>query len=466
MKQNLSSKISLILSGIIFTIVFSIITVVYMLSKDFYKQHLVKMVDHEIKTISQMLEVNFDVQMLSSLINKDEVISVVMYNVNYQPVFISNSTANELVDDYQNWIKTLIQNGGIPEDGLITDDINTIEYHLPHIWSVKPVRVKGELHGYLFMDHNTVGFQKTKEELLYLLLTMGTITFFIGLLMTIYLFNKITKPLNAMGKATNQIANGQLDVDLSINSNDEIGHLARDIISMANQLRHYRDTRQQFLSHISHDLRTPLTYIKGYSSIIKDAENINQIEWHKYIGIIYKEATYMEQLVKDLFELTKLEEGKMSLYFEEVNLVSWINEILDSRQISFEKSFIKSMFVYDNENVRVLMDRERMGQVFNNLLENSIRHSHGGEISIRLKPLDQNYICIELSDTGSGIPEQDLPFIWERFYRVDKSRSSQNGGSGLGLAIVKQLVTLHNGTISVKSILGKGTTFSIKLKVL
>jgi signal transduction histidine kinase len=246
---------------------------------------------------------------------------------------------------------------------------------------------------------------------------------------------------------------------------DEVGQLSRDITKMAGQLKHYRDTRQQFLSHVSHDLRTPLTYIKGYSALMKDAEQLPEDEVRRHVDVIYHEAKRMEHLVQDLFQLTQLEEGKMELDLEAVNLIKWLETMVHQRQEIFKQRCLTCRVVRDDPHVHVYakIDRLRMEQVLDNLLENSIRYTEeGGKITIVVQRTETDAI-VRITDTGIGIPQEDLPYIWERFYRVDKSRSSAHGGTGLGLAIVKLLVEQHGGEIGVESEPGKGTQFELKL---
>jgi signal transduction histidine kinase len=446
--------------GIIMLVIVIMIVSVYSFSKSFYKDHLTDEVQNRLSLYSSILQVNYDEETLKSTLKLDEdTIHFVLFDQFLNPLFTSTEAANQNVDHYRNWMV----GKDITQEPIIEHVETNMDFHIPHIWATKKIIANGQVV-YLFLDQDTGEFENTKIRLLKLLLFMGLLSFLVGLLFTVYLSRKISKPLRAMGKITNQIAKGDFDAQLDIHGSDEIGELAEDIRLMAKQLKTYRDSRQQLLSNISHDLRTPLTYIKAYSAVMKDAPKVEEQEWRGYVKIIYQEALRMEHLVKDLFELTKLDEGQVKLHFEEVLLIPWLKSIVESRQLMFKKHSIATQVSYDYEGISVPIDKERMTQVINNLLENSIRYTVGGKIEIKVDSSAGEYVTIEIHDSGTGIPVEDLAYIWDRFYRVDKSRSMASGGSGLGLSIVKELVSLHNGEIAVQSQHREGTVFTIKLK--
>lgn len=232
---------------------------------------------------------------------------------------------------------------------------------------------------------------------------------------------------------------------------------------MTKQLKEYRDSKQQFISHISHDLRTPITYIKGYSAIMRDSISYDETEWKKNLQVIYNEATRLEHLVSDLFQLTKLQEGKIALTLETVDVLPWIHSILATRQLMFDNQSIEVEVNSNIDEIILKVDSQRLAQAIVNIIENSIRHTpKNGKITISIRE-ESTEVIFAIKDSGIGIAEKDLPYIWERFYRVDKSRTSSSGGSGLGLAIVKEIVEIHGGSVSVTSKLNTGTTFYIRI---
>ncbi|MBU8908024.1 sensor histidine kinase [Desertibacillus haloalkaliphilus] len=462
MKKRLSTKITMIIVCLLIIVISMMIFMSYTISKTFYKNNLTEDVSHRIIAHTRVIQEHFELETIQHVLTMEEKddVHLVLFDVDLSTVVKSNHVQDEWMVTYYDWVNEQLQTYN---DYPIIDYFNTgIDFHIPHIWALQPIIVNDEIKGYLFIDQDTGQFEQTKVKLAVVLIIMGILTFTIGFLMTIYLTRKISKPLTEMGRAANQIAKGDFDNTPSITGEDEVGQLASDISLMAKQLKEYRDSRQQFISHISHDLRTPITYIKGYSAIMRDTDDIDRKDLDRNLAVIYQEATRMEHLVRDLFQLTKLEEGRVSLELETIKAVPWLYSILESRQLMFDQNSL-TYEIIANDDMELTVDQHRMGQAVINLIENSIRYTvKGGKVTLKLSENDHHTI-IEISDTGRGIPRDDLPHIWDRFYRVDKSRSSKSGGSGLGLAIVKQVIELHQGDVKVESVEGKGTTFFIYL---
>ncbi len=434
----------------------------YHFFKDFYKEHLSHEVYEELRAYTSMVESGFDEEVISQFIiekNRERHAHLVYFSPNFEMVYSSHPVSEEWLSQYKSWVKEQYK-----IDGETLAYVDTgIDFHIPHIWAYQPTYKGDDLNGFFFMDKDTGEFEKAKVKLFILLFSMGVFALIIGMILTLYLTKVISMPLIKMGEKTREIAKGDFDTKLTIYSEDEVGQLAEDIRVMTKQLKDYRDSKRQFISHISHDLRTPITYIKGYSAVMKDAPTVDDKEWRRNLEVIYNEAKRMEYLVSDLFQLTKLEEGKIALHKEYINIVPWLESIVATRQLMLDNLTIHCEVVTSNNEIVVSIDQQRLGQAVINILENSIRYTpKGGSIKITVSEQD-NDVIIEISDTGIGIGKEDLPHIWERFYRVDKSRSRESGGSGLGLAIVKEIVEVHSGSVDVKSEEGKGTSFYIKI---
>lgn len=267
----------------------------------------------------------------------------------------------------------------------------------------------------------------------------------------------LSRPMVQMEQATRRIAKGDLETRVVVRSTDEIGNLGAAINDLARDLQHYRDTRQEFFANISHELRTPITYLEGYAKVLMDGLYDTEEEKIQYLNIIHQESLRLNRLIHDLFELSKMEEGKINLTLEWVDLGELVENSVQKVQLKAKEKGLSLLFE-NKETPLVYADGLRMEQVVLNILENAVRYTEEGAIRVRF--LNKHKITqLIIEDTGMGIPADELPYIFDRFYRVEKSRSREFGGTGLGLAIVKKLVELQGGTIDVYSELGVGTRF-------
>ena len=221
--------------------------------------------------------------------------------------------------------------------------------------------------------------------------------------------------------------------------------------------------REDFIANVSHELRTPISMLQGYSEAIVDDIASTDEEKKEIAQVIYDESLRMGRLVNELLDLARMEAGHITLNLEEVSVPKFIDKINRKFQgLAKEKTISLHSNIDLNESLYVL-DPDRIEQVLTNLIDNAIRHtSEHGSVSISVAS-KENGLMIEIQDTGSGIPQEDLPFVFERFYKADKARTRGRAGTGLGLAIVKNIVEAHQGKIQVHSKLGEGTRFSILL---
>ncbi|WP_438449217.1 sensor histidine kinase [Gorillibacterium sp. sgz5001074] len=294
----------------------------------------------------------------------------------------------------------------------------------------------------------------------YLLLSGGG-AFALALGFTYVVSQILSRPMVQMEQATRRIAKGELETRVEVRSSDEIGNLGAAINDLARDLQHYRDTRQEFFANISHELRTPITYLEGYAKVLTDGLYDSEEEKVQYLTIIYQESLRLSRLIHDLFELSKMEEGKIHLLMEWLDLSELAENSVQKVQLKAREKGLS--LHYEKADIPlVYADGLRMEQVVLNILENAIRYTEQGTIRVRLSAQPESVHLI-VEDTGRGIPQEELPYIFERFYRVEKSRSREHGGSGLGLAIVKKLMELQGGTVEVASEPGAGTRFVISL---
>lgn len=340
----------------------------------------------------------------------------------------------------------------VPRAGLVLEnDWQDKQY----IASVSPM----ENSGAVYMFKNTERVQSLITKLNKHFWLAGILLLTSMAVIILFLSRFITKPVIKMNEATSKIRQGDYSVTLPRGGNDELGELAESIQVLADDLSHMKRQRNGFLASISHELRTPLTYIKGYADIAAKAGTSPDDRSH-YLKIIHEEATKLSGLVKGLFDLAKMDENTFTIQKETVELCEFMRGIHSRLAPSFNEKNIVLNFVCHGE-VYIEADPTRFEQIIINLLDNARKYSEAGSATSMQVFKKSSRVHIIVKDEGKGIPEEDQAWVFDRFYRVDKSRSSALGGSGLGLAIVKELIEAHGGKITLSSKLGKGTTFEI-----
>jgi signal transduction histidine kinase len=215
------------------------------------------------------------------------------------------------------------------------------------------------------------------------------------------------------------------------------------------------------IANISHELRTPMTYLEGYSRVLKEGLYQDEEEKQQYLDIIAQESKRLTRMINDLFELSKMEEGKYELNIETIDLAEFLENVIFKLRLSAKEKGLDIEANVEDDLPSILADGFRIEQIMINLIDNAMRYTGRGKITVTLKVVNKMDVKIIIADTGKGIPQDELPYIFERFYRVEKSRSRQFGGTGLGLAIVKKLVDIQGGRIEVISKVEEGTRFEI-----
>lgn len=228
-------------------------------------------------------------------------------------------------------------------------------------------------------------------------------------------------------------------------------------------LRRLEQVRQDFVANVSHELRTPVSSIKGYAETLLDGALEDKDNAKEFVGIIYQDANRLANLINDLLDLSRIESGKMKMSFVALDAVSLIKRAVAVIENQARAKSIVLKFDLPENLPKINADETRFSQVMINILDNAIKYSPEGGVAAIFAKVTDKMLQIDISDSGIGISENDLPRIFERFYRVDKARSRELGGTGLGLSIVKHIVSAHGGQVWVKSELGKGSIFSFTI---
>lgn len=294
------------------------------------------------------------------------------------------------------------------------------------------------------------------------LLLGGSLAIAIALLLTFVLSRRMTSPIGALAKAARRLGRGDLSQRVELQGEGEVAALAQAFNSMAADLEHAEQLRRNLVADVAHELRTPLSNIQGYLEAIRDRVMKPDAAT---IRSLNEEAALLSRLVDELQELSLAEAGELKLVYQAEDIAKLVKQAVTPWQPQLTaKEISLSLDLPDNLPL-VNIDWQRVNQVLHNLLENAVAHTgKGGTINVAATT-QGDWVEVCVSDTGEGIPAEDLPNIFERFYRVDKSRARVTGGSGLGLTIAKRLVEAHGGTITVQSKLGKGSRFSLTLPI-
>lgn len=300
------------------------------------------------------------------------------------------------------------------------------------------------------------------EKILWYSLFAGIFT---AIILGLLISRSLTKPIGNISQAAHNFAQGNYSSRTTATGNDEIGNLGRTFNSMADSLAQIEENRRNFLANVSHELRTPVTSIQALSETILDGLAPKPEQQQRYLNNIVIESKRLSRLINDLLDLSQLEADELSIVGAQFNLKLWLHAEIDKLQPLLAQKQLLLHLELPGYLPMVWGDRDRVSQVFINLISNAIRHSpEHSTINIHLYTVKQ-YVAIQITDHGPGISLNDLPYIWDRFYRGDQSRARNHGGTGLGLAITKKLVHAMNGDITVNSTLNKGATFTFTLPI-
>ncbi len=306
----------------------------------------------------------------------------------------------------------------------------------------------------------------TMIVLLYVLLGIGV--FSVSFLL---LQSRSMRYISRISAAMHEIAEGDLNITLDVEGDDEFADMAENLNNMVEELRQLMDkereserTKNELITNVAHDLRTPLTSIIGYLELLSGPVKLNEEMQKKYLDITYKKSKRLQKLIEDLFGFTKLNYGKISMKVSKVDIVKLLSQMLEE----FYPNFMEKNLAYElqsNVTAKVITaDGNLLARLFDNLINNAIKYgAEGKKVIVKVDATD-TIVTVSVTNFGYVIPKEELPLLFEKFYRVEQSRSSNTGGTGLGLAIAKNIVDMHGGIIGVTSDLN-GTVFTVKLKV-
>ena len=306
-----------------------------------------------------------------------------------------------------------------------------------------------------------------------LFFTAFIILIFTGVSVGLWIYRSVAAPLVKLRKATQNIKDGNLDFVLDVEGTDEFSELCRDFEEMRRRLKESAEEKialdkenKELISNISHDLKTPITAVKGYVEGIMDGVADTPEKMDRYVRTIYNKTNEMDHLINELTFYSKIDTNRIPYTFSKLNVEDYFSDCAEEVGLELETRGIELVYAnYVEDNVQVIADGEQIRRVIHNIISNAIKYMDKpkGIIQIRIKDVG-DFIQVEIEDNGKGIAAKDLPSIFDRFYRTDVSRNSSKGGSGIGLSIVKKILEDHGGKVWATSRLGIGTIMYFVLR--
>ena len=306
-----------------------------------------------------------------------------------------------------------------------------------------------------------------------MILTATIILVFTALSVGLWIYRSIAVPLVKLRKATRNIKEGNLDFVLEVEGNDEFSQLCQDFEEMRKRLKESTEEKilmdkenKELISNISHDLKTPITAVKGYVEGIMDGVADTPEKMDRYVRTIYNKTNEMDHLINELTFYSKIDTNRIPYTFSKLNVEDYFSDCAEELGLEMETRGIELVYAnYVEKDVQVIADGEQIRRVIHNIVSNAIKYMEKpkGIIQLRVKDVG-DFIQVEIEDNGKGIAAKDLPYIFDRFYRTDVSRNSSKGGSGIGLSIVKKILEDHGGKVWATSRLGIGTIMYFVLR--
>ena len=306
-----------------------------------------------------------------------------------------------------------------------------------------------------------------------MILTATIILVFTALSVGLWIYRSIAVPMVKLKKATQNIKEGNLDFVLEVEGKDEFSQLCQDFEEMRKRLKESTEEKilmdkenKELISNISHDLKTPITAVKGYVEGIMDGVADTPEKMDRYVRTIYNKTNEMDHLINELTFYSKIDTNRIPYTFSKLNVEDYFSDCAEELGLEMETRGIELVYAnYVEKDVQVIADGEQIRRVIHNIVSNAIKYMEKpkGIIQLRVKDVG-DFIQVEIEDNGKGIAAKDLPYIFDRFYRTDVSRNSSKGGSGIGLSIVKKIMEDHGGKVWATSRLGIGTIMYFVLR--
>ncbi|MBC7254335.1 MAG: HAMP domain-containing histidine kinase [Actinobacteria bacterium] len=292
----------------------------------------------------------------------------------------------------------------------------------------------------------------------------GLVALVVSVVLALYLSNYVTRPLHRLSQAAWDLAHGDLDRRVEVSGDDEIARLAEHFNYMAERIARSARLQKEFVANVSHEIRTPLTSIEGFSQALLDGVVEGEEDRKRYLEIILRESGRLKRVLSQLLSLSRIDAGAWVLHPAPLSPRAFLQGLAEKLRPRAEERGLEFSLDLAEVLPEVETDSDALEQVLTNLVDNAVKFTPpGGKVTLSADLIPGGDLRIQVRDTGKGIPPEDLERVFERFFRVERSRSQDHGGSGLGLALCRELVTLLGGRISAWSEPGRGSVFTVDL---
>ncbi len=330
------------------------------------------------------------------------------------------------------------------------------------IYSAVPLIEDNEIIGVSFMTINANDTILSVDRIIERLMIIYSVSIVISMVISLFFSEIIATPIEKLTESVKSITLGNYETRVEVEGNDEIAELTQSFNLMSTQLYQVDDRRKKFVSNVSHELRTPMTSMKIVSETLLSKEHWDEPVYREFLGDINSEVERLNHIIDSLLYLVRIEKEELELDMSITYVNYLIEKVIKTIKPIAHKKQIEVSFISDNR-IQINLDQEKMQQCLLNIVGNAVKYTpENGKVWIELIDGKDN-IHINVNDNGIGIPEKDIPYIFDRFYRVDEARTRKTGGTGLGLSIAQQIVQLHQGLIAVSANNTGGTSVSIQL---
>ena len=414
-------------------------------------------------------------QLDSGEINSEDLFKTVnmLSRVSDVDIFLADNSGRIIICSCEEWMQNrkcfhsehiISADKLISEKGKDTFKLDTLGvYDTPHYTATEPVSSSdGKITGTIFSTTPVSAIREIMSTVIKLYLLSAVIPIIMMFFAIYAMTYRMTKPLKLMSEASKAMAKGDFSKRIPVMSDDEIGELSVSFNKMTNSLVQLEDMRKSFVANVSHELKTPMTTIGGFIDGILDG-TIEADKQQYYLNIVSGEIKRLSRLVQSMLSMAKLEAGEFVLKPELFDFREMLCTIVISQEQRIEAKRLDIVGLDEIQSISVTADRDLIHQVVYNLVDNAVKFAdEGGSLSFKAGTDGKN-LHFSIVNTGKGIPENELPYVFERFYKVDKSRSANKNSTGLGLYIAKTIIKAHGGSISVSSRENEFTSFSVAL---